>query len=50
MNDKGVITVRPPKNSDLKDRLGKAALKVERSMNFLAIKAIEEYLKKQKSK
>lgn len=50
MNDKGVITVRPPKNSDLKDRLGKAALKVERSMNFLAIKAIEEYLKKQKYK
>jgi predicted transcriptional regulator len=34
----------------LKDRLSKTATKLERSMNFLAIKAIEEYLKKQKSK
>jgi predicted transcriptional regulator len=50
MSDKSVITVRPPKDSGLKERLLKAAEKVERSMNYIAVKAIEDYLKKQKSK
>lgn len=48
--DKGVISVRPPEDSDIKERLGKLAESTERSMNYHAVKAIEEYLKKQPSK
>lgn len=44
--DKGVISVRPPENSDLKERLSKYAEDTERSMNFHAVKALEEYLTK----
>jgi len=46
MSDKSVITVRPPKDSGLKERLLKAAERADRSMNYLAVKAIEEYLRK----
>jgi predicted transcriptional regulator len=48
--DKGVISVRPPEGSDLKDKLQKLADDTERSMNFHAVKAIEAYLSKNKSK
>lgn len=48
--DKGVISVRPPENSDIKERLVKLADKTERSMNYWAVKAIEELLKKYKIK
>ncbi|HRP30480.1 MAG TPA: hypothetical protein PKV73_01245 [Agriterribacter sp.] len=44
--DKGVISVRPPENSDMKERLSKYADDTERSMNYHAVKAIEEYLSK----
>jgi len=44
--DKGVISVRPPENSDLKEKLQKLADETERSMNFHAVKAIEQYLSK----
>lgn len=42
--DKGVISVRPPEKSDIKERLNKLAEETERSMNYHAVKAIEEYL------
>lgn len=48
--DNRVIFVRPPKGSDIKERLTKLAEKQERSLSFLAAKAIEEYLKKHKVK
>tara|TARA_R110000868_G_scaffold46222_1_gene152869 strand:+ start:217 stop:387 length:171 start_codon:yes stop_codon:yes gene_type:complete len=49
--DKGVISVRPPEGSDIKERLNELAESTERSMNFHAVKAIEAYLdKKQKEK
>jgi len=48
--DKGVISVRPPEDSDLKERLAKLAFDTERSMNYWAVKAIEELLKKHKVK
>lgn len=48
--DKGVISVRPPEGSDLKEKLSKLADDTERSMNYHAVKAIEEYLKKNKVK
>lgn len=48
--DKGVISVRPPETSDMKEKLAKLADATERSMNFHAVKAIEEYLKKHKVK
>lgn len=48
--DKGVISVRPPEGSDLKDKLQKLADDTERSMNFHAVKAIEQYLIKTKPK
>jgi predicted transcriptional regulator len=50
MSEKGTITVRPPKKSDLKNRLIKYSERMERSMNYIAVKAIEEYLKKSKPK
>lgn len=46
--DKGVISVRPPEGSDLKEKLQKLADNTERSMNFHAVKAIEQYLLKPK--
>jgi predicted transcriptional regulator len=46
--DKGVISVRPPEDSNIKERLIKLAEDTERSMNYWAVKAIEEILKKQK--
>lgn len=48
--DKGVISVRPPEGSDLKEKLAKLADDTERSMNYHAVKAIEEYVKKHKVK
>lgn len=48
--DKGVISVRPPEDSDIKEKLQKHADNTERSMNYHAVKAIEEYLKKYLSK
>ena len=48
--DKGVISVRPPEGSDLKEKLQKLADDTERSMNFHAVKAIEQYLVKNKLK
>lgn len=49
--DKGVISVRPPEGSDIKERLNALAESTERSMNYHAIKAIEAYLdKKQNAK
>lgn len=48
--DKGVISVRPPEGSDMKEKLQKLADDTERSMNFHAIKAIEQYLVKNKAK
>ena len=44
--DKGVISVRPPEGSDLKQRLNDYAEATERSMNYHAVKAIDEYLTK----
>lgn len=44
------ISVRPNKDSDLKERLQKLSDKTERSMNYHAIKAIEQYLQKNKIK
>ena len=44
--DKGVISVRPPEGSDIKERLDLLAKDTERSMNFHAVKAIEAYLNK----
>ena len=46
--DKGNISTRPPKGSTLKQRLQTLADKTERSMNYHAIKAIEQYLQKNK--
>lgn len=48
-DDKGVISVRPPEGSDIKEKLQKLADQTERSMNFHAIKAIEQYLVKTKN-
>lgn len=48
--DKNVISVRPPEGSDIKERLAKLAEEQERSMNYLAVKAIEEYLTKHQPK
>ncbi len=48
--DKGVISVRPPETSNLKELLLKCADETERSMNFHAVKALEEYLFKYFSK
>ncbi len=48
--DKGVISVRPPEGSDIKEKLSKLAEDTERSMNYWAVKAIEELLKKHKIK
>lgn len=48
--DKGVISVRPPENSDMKEKLQKLADDTERSMNYHAVKAIEQYLIKSKLK
>lgn len=48
--DKGVISVRPPEGSDMKDKLQKLAEDTERSMNYHAVKAIEQYLTKSKNK
>jgi len=44
--DKGVISVRPPEGSDIKERLNHLAETTERSMNYHAVKAIEAYLLK----
>lgn len=44
--DKGVISVRPPEGSDIKERLDLLAKNTERSMNYHAVKAIEAYLDK----
>jgi predicted transcriptional regulator len=44
--DKGVISVRPPEDSDIKEKLQKIADDTERSMNYHAVKAIDEYIKK----
>ena len=44
--DKGVISVRPPEGSDIKERLNVLAEQTERSMNYHAVKAIEAYLLK----
>ena len=49
-NDNRVIFVRPPKGSDIKEKLTELAKRQERSLSYLAVKAIEEYLKKNKSK
>lgn len=48
--DKRVIFVRPPKGSDIKVRLTKLAEKMDRSLSYVAAKAIEDYLKKHKIK
>ncbi len=48
--NKGVISVRPPEGSDMKDRLILLAKKTERSINYWSVKAIEELLKKEKIK
>ncbi len=48
--DKGVISVRPPEGSEIKEKLAKLAENTERSMNYWAVKAIEELLKKHKVK
>jgi predicted DNA-binding protein len=48
--DKRVIFVRPPKGSDLKERLTKLSVKLDRSLSYVAAKAIDEYLKKHKIK
>jgi len=47
-NDNRVIFVRPPKGSDIKERLTKLAEKLDRSLSYVAAKAIDEYLKKHK--
>jgi len=49
MADKKVISVRPPKDSDIKYRLEIYAKKNERSSNYFAVKAIEIFLKKNKA-
>lgn len=49
-DDKTVISVRPPEGSDIKEKLAKLADETERSMNYWAVKAIEELLKKHKVK
>lgn len=49
MADKKVISVRPPKDSNIKVRLEAFAQKNERSSNYYAVKAIEEFLKKNKA-
>lgn len=48
--DKGVISVRPPEGSDIKEKLNSLAELTERSMNYHAVKAIEAYLEKNRSK
>lgn len=49
MADKKVISVRPPKDSTIKDRLEAFAKKNDRSSNYFAVKAIEDFLKKNKA-
>jgi predicted transcriptional regulator len=49
-NDKNVISVRPPNGSPIKERLQTLADKTDRSMNYWAVKAVEELLKKHKVK
>lgn len=49
MQEKTVISVRPKRGSDIKPRLEAYAKKMERSANYFAQKAIEQFLKKNKA-
>lgn len=44
MADKRVISIRPPKGSDIKPRLEEYAKKHDRSASYFAVKAIEDFL------
>ncbi len=48
MAEKSVISVRPPKDSKLKEALTKLAKQDRRSLNFYVVQVLENHIKKSK--